>query len=502
MWKAILKQQFGIRRKWLSDGLRPSVILSASTAPLTVLAKALKWTLTTLDEDKEVEDFVARMPGLFDSRAVPDATSAILPLMSHYPKSEPILGSRLYDLLKTCRPGASFLTEERRKYRLRVCMKTLWYFGRAYNQLGAFYPLPSYFPDALASPEIIRHVQKEGDTAVRVMGRCFGVLTARKLITDLKSRDEPSDGELSSLSAILRTEKYDVRLLLRQPGAIAVANMISLTFDNIDNLVADELPSDVQDVVHQTLRIFSRELPATENAELQLNQPISIIHGSDGTFERILASRLLDNLSACVPVTSPLTEDVRTCYLRLSLKGLWHFGRVFNQIEHSARLPSFISAASSSPEMTSHIREHPDLAVRVIGHCVRALVVNKLATNVDPRNLPVNELELTCLSAILDTQIDHVTHLLSHPGAVEFTNMIFLASRDVALLSSDTVSPDVLDIVRQTFIVISRSLPPELNARMQLDQPGLSKEVTHSERDLSYNPLLLAKLVRQGPHLL
>ena len=39
-----------------------------------------------------------------------------------------------------------------------------------------------------------------------------------------------------------------------------------------------------------------------------------------------------------------------------------------------------------------------------------------------------------------------------------------------------TVSPDVLDIVRQTFIVVSRSLPPELNARMRLDQPDSSKD--------------------------
>src|SRR6266404_5584848 len=273
--------------------------------------------------------------------------------------------------------------------------------------------------------------------------------------------------------------------MLRQPGAIAVANMISLTFDNIDNLVADELPSDVQDVVQQTLRIFSRELTTTENAELQLNQQISIIHGSDGTFERILASCLLDHLSVCVQVTSLLTEEVRTCYLRLSLKGLWHFGRVFNQIEHSARLPSFISAASSSPEMTSHIREHPDLAVRVVGHCVRALVVNKLANDIDSRDLSVSAQELTSLSAILDTQIDDVTRLLSHPGAIEFTNMIFLASRNVALLRSNTVSPDVSDLVRQPFIVVARSLPPELNARMM--QPDSSKEVTYGERDLSYN---------------
>ncbi|KAH9071508.1 hypothetical protein EDB83DRAFT_2517323 [Lactarius deliciosus] len=44
---------------------------------------ALEWTLGALDEDKEVRDFVERVPGFFDSKAVPDPTSAILPLMAN-----------------------------------------------------------------------------------------------------------------------------------------------------------------------------------------------------------------------------------------------------------------------------------------------------------------------------------------------------------------------------------------------------------------------------------
>src|SRR6266702_4752059 len=60
---------------------------------------------------------------------VPDATSAILPLMTGKPPTDAILGSRLYDLLKTFMPGISPLIDEERKGRLRVCLKSLWYFG-------------------------------------------------------------------------------------------------------------------------------------------------------------------------------------------------------------------------------------------------------------------------------------------------------------------------------------------------------------------------------------
>jgi hypothetical protein len=126
--------------------MRKSVELSAYRADSTVVTSALEWTLTALDEDKEIEDFAARVPGFFDSRVVPDATLAVLPLMSHQPNTDPIFGSRLYDLLKTCIPETSILDEEMRKNRLRVCMKCLWSFGKAYNQLGSSQLLPSYFP--------------------------------------------------------------------------------------------------------------------------------------------------------------------------------------------------------------------------------------------------------------------------------------------------------------------------------------------------------------------
>jgi hypothetical protein len=84
-WRESLENQVKMRRQWFSQGIRRSVELSAYRADSTVVTNALVWTLAALDEDKEIEDFTARIPGFFNSRVVPDATSAALSLMSHEP---------------------------------------------------------------------------------------------------------------------------------------------------------------------------------------------------------------------------------------------------------------------------------------------------------------------------------------------------------------------------------------------------------------------------------
>ncbi|KAN0137241.1 hypothetical protein V8E53_004951, partial [Lactarius tabidus] len=121
-WRESLENQVKMRRQWFSQGIRRSVELSAYTADSTVVTNALVWTLAALDEEKEIEDFTARIPGFFNSRVVPDATSAVLSLMSHEPTADPVFGSRLCDLVKTCIPQTSVLDEKMRKNRLRVCL--------------------------------------------------------------------------------------------------------------------------------------------------------------------------------------------------------------------------------------------------------------------------------------------------------------------------------------------------------------------------------------------
>ncbi|KAI9438975.1 hypothetical protein H4582DRAFT_106978 [Lactarius indigo] len=469
-WRETLTRELNTRRQWFSQGMRKSVELGAYRADSRVVTSALVWTLTALDEDKEIEAFAARIPGFFDSRVVPDATLAVLPLMSHQPNTDPIFGSRLYDLLKTCIPETSILDEKMRKNRLRICLNCLWYFGRAYNQPGVFRALPSYFPNFLV-PEINRRIQAEEDADVRVIGRCFVALIVNNLAADIDSRTDPiSNGELACLSAIPGTNGHDVKLLLSQPGAVALMNMTSLTFEGIGGLTTGIVPPGVLDVVQRTLGILSQARSSQENAEVRLDQPIAIINGSDGTFERILVSRLLGLLNTCIQATSPLTEDARKSCERACLKGLWYFGRAFNQLGNSVPLPPYIYIAFANPEISNSTGWSNDLVAHDLGRCVGALVVNKLAADINSRNVPLNKDELACLSAILGTKSPDVTLLLRHPGAVEFTNMVFLALDDFYFVTIGTVPSYLLDVIQQTSSALSQALPPELNAKMRLNQ--------------------------------
>ncbi|KAH9018892.1 hypothetical protein EDB85DRAFT_598188 [Lactarius pseudohatsudake] len=273
-WRETLDDLVAIHRRWFSDGLRKSVELSATDAPSTVDKDALEWTLTALDED--IEDFAERVPGFFDSRAVLDPSSAILPLMSDQSTTNPILASRLYDLFETCIPGTSLLTEEKRRSRLRVCLRSLWYCGEAYNLPKNSEPLPSYVRVVFASPEMTRRIQAEEDPAARVIGRCFGSLVAKKLSADIDSRNTQGvrvkEGELACLSVILGTEGHEVMSWLGEPGAIELANIVSLMLVDADPLVGDKMPSDVLDVFKKTLNILSQALLGKIHADLPLPQ--------------------------------------------------------------------------------------------------------------------------------------------------------------------------------------------------------------------------------------
>ncbi|KAI9447587.1 hypothetical protein H4582DRAFT_1894842 [Lactarius indigo] len=264
-WRGGLKSQIGMRRQWLSQSLWRTIELSAYRTDPIVVTSALEWTFTVLNQDQEIEDFVARVPGFFDSRVVPDATSAVLRLIDDQPN--PIFASRLYDLLNTCISETSILDDRRRKNRLRICMRCLWYFGRAYNQSGSYWTLPSYFSLTLASPEVTRLVRAEEDSAIRVLGRCFGALVANKLAAD---RESISQEELACLSAILGTESREVVSLLGQPGAIKLANIVSLTSVDGDSLVGGAMPSDVLDIFEETLRILSQTLLTADQTDLSL----------------------------------------------------------------------------------------------------------------------------------------------------------------------------------------------------------------------------------------
>ncbi|KAH9071447.1 hypothetical protein EDB83DRAFT_2364006 [Lactarius deliciosus] len=342
--------------------------------------------------------------------------------------------------------GTPSLTAEMYRRVLHMWMKNLWHFTRDYNRRGNSVPLASYVSIAFTNPEMTRRILGERDPAVHMIGRCVEVLVVNKLATEIKSRND-SD-KLACVSTILDTKSDDVMLLLSHPGAIEFTNMIFLALDDIDSSAPGTVPMDMLDVIQQTSSSLSKALPSEMSAKMRLNQAITLIDVSDG-----------------------ITAKMHLTVSRVWMKNLWDFTREYNERGNSP-LPSYISVAFTNPEMTHRIRNQRDLAVRVVGRCVGALVVNKLAAYIKSRNVPVSNVELACLSAILSTERDDVLLLLRHPGAIELTNIVLFALANIDTSASTSVPSDALDVILQTFGILSRALPSELNTVMRLDQTG------------------------------
>jgi hypothetical protein len=296
-----VNKQIKERREWVENGLRKSIHENATKATEQTDEAALAWTLSVLDDDREFEDFVARVPGFFDSTSIEHAPSVLLSLMNDQPGSQfdPILGSSINDLLKTCVPGISPLREELRKNRLRVCMRTLWYFGREYNKPENTTALPSYVHATFANSEMTRRIQSEEDIAARLIGHCFNSLIVKKVTQDIGNTAEghlPSEAELSCLEAILDKTSRQVAILLKQPSAIRLANIASLTSSEIDTLAKGRVPSEVQDIFRRTLDILLSDLLALPHDELQPD-PIAIFQETYANAQQLRAPGwLLDRL--------------------------------------------------------------------------------------------------------------------------------------------------------------------------------------------------------------
>lgn len=148
------------------------------------------------------------------------------------------------------------------------------------------------------------------------------------------------------------------------------------------------------------------------------------------------------------------------------MKNLWVFTRDYAtlKISNSELFPPYICVAFANPEITRRIYEERDLAVRAIGRCVEALVVDQLAVDIesDKSDKIRKDGKLARLLPVFDTEDDHIKLSLSHLRAIEFTKMVFLALDIFYPFNHETVSSDILDVVQQTFSILSLALPSEL----------------------------------------
>ena len=384
--------------------------------------------------------------------------------------------------------ATSPLAVEMRERCLQMCLKSLWYCTNAYHQLGTFNLLPSHFPRTLASPEIIRRIQSERDPISRVMGRCFCALVVKKLAADVRSYANPNiqigDDELACLSTILGTTKDDIKSCLEWPGAVELANVVSLALGDFGSFDISTLPLDTSgvNVAHKTLAILSQALPAEDTAELQLDQPISQPNITNGEFDRTIVARLIRLLRMCFMTSgmSPLPAGARRGCLRMCLKSLWYCAKTHHQLGPSKQLPSYFFLDLATPEIIHHIQTEKDPVAHMIGRCFQALVVGKVATHIKSltdSDVQLGNKTLACVSAILCTEISDLTLWMENPGTIELVNIVLLASGGISSLAADVVPSYVMDVVPQTFNILSQALPAEINTELELDQTDAQTDI-------------------------
>ncbi|KAH8981018.1 hypothetical protein EDB92DRAFT_218944 [Lactarius akahatsu] len=154
----------------------------------------------------------------------------------------------------------------------------------------------------------------------------------------------------------------------------------------------------------------------------------------------------------------------------MCLKNLWHFTRAYVKRGNSIPLPSYICIAITYPEITRRIHEEGDVAAHVLRRCVEALVVNKLATDMNGRTPPVNDAKLVCLSSILDSERRDVRLCLTQPGVLGLVNLAPFVLGPVGCLKIDNLPLESRDILKQTLGILSHALPARLNAQLQQAQ--------------------------------
>jgi hypothetical protein len=309
-----LAKQIATHKDWFSKGLHRHVVSNAIEASSSVDRDALIWTLSRLDEDKEVEDYISRIPGFFDSRVVPEALQTMLGLMnSHSSGGDSVLAVRLGGLLKTCLPTASGIDPGVDKDRLNICLTAIWCYTKAYNRRSLKgVPMSQYFRGLFADQNEMSSLLANDDPRTKVMVLCMGSLLVARLTEEMQGQAESpqvSEGELVFLKKALgplwrldlashkSTELTNLDSMLTEVAKVQLPAGESLGHEVLDtmNLLAEDVVESISSTPtgHQ-----GPDLSALKSAHELLGRCLSLSQqfGADPHFGGLMKSDALDSL--------------------------------------------------------------------------------------------------------------------------------------------------------------------------------------------------------------
>src|SRR6266404_9425544 len=184
------------------------------------------------------------------------------------------------------------------------------------------------------------------------------------------------------------------------------------------------------------------------------------------------------SLSKAASGTSDITRETYGSVLQAYLKNLWEFMRENNERGTSLPLPSYVCVAFTNPAMAHPKSRHSDFTSRVTIHCIRALVVNKLAAVFNSRTDPISDEELACVVTILGLQSSDVELCLRQSGTIELVVMASLAFGYLDSEGAIDVPPDAHDVLRDTLNIISQSLPAQEDVELDHSQTAALVDIS------------------------
>ena len=350
---------------------------SAKKQNWTMDARALAWTLDALDEDHELEQFAAGLPGLFVSKAV-EQPAGMLASILESTTLHPNLGKDIQKLVTGSAPHAEslhLLSKARRLWRDRVCLKALYFIPNAIQVAlshairgpGNIVTTPSFL-DSYESWAVADALSQDPriDMKIRLDAECVAAITCARL--------DPSDQRtppilanrlampIDELTHYLQTHERDNLFLAQLLGFVRRICHIGLGMGYIIDpyLTARTLklilgreqtgdwtisaPPDLYRSFHQTWDNLS-------TAEANLRGTTAV--GGEGAFSSYDYNRALRNISIMRGFLQPVYDSFKLNF-STSLELAIHNVVASTSDEHSVPLVS----ASSSPRSELLSRTH------------------------------------------------------------------------------------------------------------------------------------------------
>ncbi len=184
------------KAKSLSEGMISKLENSAKRISMDIYKKTFAWTLSQLNQDHELEEFVAGIPGLYESEAFAthdngDVLRHIHPVVAVLPGPTNSNTPLPWSIIRLAqRATASNLSKSIQQKRTQTCLKALYYIPGAIRDLLASYAAGKHYCleilPLLNSPESLEIIDELWDTPnvdVALSVRCAAAVVAAFMIT-------------------------------------------------------------------------------------------------------------------------------------------------------------------------------------------------------------------------------------------------------------------------------------------------------------------------------